>query len=59
MRFQVYPDRGKKWRWRLRARNGQIVAVSGQSFANKWNAWRALRRWANYLQLLDRPEHES
>lgn len=30
------------WRWRLRAANGRIVAVSGEAFANKWNAERAV-----------------
>lgn len=29
------------WRWRLRARNGKIVADSGEAYARKRNAVRA------------------
>lgn len=38
-RFQVYRDRRDKWRWRLIARNGEIVAGS-QGYATKANAKR-------------------
>jgi uncharacterized protein YegP (UPF0339 family) len=37
----VYPDRTKKWRWKLMAANGQKVASSGESFDSKANAKRA------------------
>jgi uncharacterized protein len=37
----VYADRGKKWRWKLLAANGQTVAGSGESFATKASAKRA------------------
>jgi uncharacterized protein YegP (UPF0339 family) len=37
----VYPDRTKKWRWKLLAANGQSVASSGESFATKASAKRA------------------
>jgi hypothetical protein len=37
----VYPDRTKKWRWKLLAANGQKVASSGESFETKANAKRA------------------
>lgn len=34
--------RGKKgWHWRLTARNGKVLAVGAEPFANKWNARRA------------------
>ena len=29
------------WRWRIKGHNGRIVANSGESFANLWNAKRA------------------
>ena len=33
--FWVYRDRAGKWRWRLRAGNGKILADSGQSYQHK------------------------
>ncbi len=40
-KFEVYPDSGGKYRWRLEAANGQTVASSGESFASKANATEA------------------
>ncbi len=35
----------RRWRWRVKAANGEIVAAS-QGYATKWNAKRAaLRIW--------------
>jgi uncharacterized protein YegP (UPF0339 family) len=42
--FEIYADIGGKYRWRTRARNGQITAVSGESFASRRNARRAAYR---------------
>jgi uncharacterized protein YegP (UPF0339 family) len=39
--FEVYADKGGKYRWRAKASNGQTVASSGESFANRSNAKRA------------------
>ena len=39
--FQVYADRGGKYRWRAKSSNGQTVASSGESFASKASAQRA------------------
>ena len=44
LRAEIYPDRGGRYRWRLRASNGQVVAVSGESFASKSNAKRAFKK---------------
>ena len=33
--FEIYEDHAGKWRWRLRAANGELVAVSEQGFASK------------------------
>ncbi len=41
--FETYPDKGGRYRWRARAKNGQITAVSGESFASHGNAKRALQ----------------
>jgi uncharacterized protein YegP (UPF0339 family) len=35
MNFYVYVDSALKWRWRLRARNGKILADSGQGYHEK------------------------
>ena len=44
MKFEVYRDRNSNWRWRLKARNGRIVADSGEGYASRTNAFRAARR---------------
>jgi uncharacterized protein YegP (UPF0339 family) len=33
--FETYQDAGKKYRWRLKATNGQIIATSGQGYSDK------------------------
>lgn len=40
-KFQIYSDTAGKYRWRLKASNGQTVASSGESFDSKSNARRA------------------
>lgn len=36
-RFEVFEDRKKKWRFRLRAANGKVIATSGV-YASRRNA---------------------
>jgi uncharacterized protein YegP (UPF0339 family) len=43
-RVEVYPDEGGLWRYRVKARNGQIVGSPGQGYARKDGALRAARR---------------
>lgn len=43
MKVVTYKDRGKEWRWRIFARNGRIVASSGEHFDSKGNASRAAK----------------
>ena len=33
--FEIYEDKSGAWRWRLRASNGELVAVSEQGFSSK------------------------
>jgi uncharacterized protein YegP (UPF0339 family) len=33
--FETYQDAEKKYRWRLKATNGQIIATSGQGYIDK------------------------
>ncbi|MBL4882923.1 MAG: DUF1508 domain-containing protein [Planctomycetaceae bacterium] len=35
MVYEVYKDRANEWRWRLKARNGAIIADSGEGYKNK------------------------
>lgn len=39
----IYQDAAGKWRWRIKGRNNRIMATSGECFASKSNAKRALR----------------
>jgi uncharacterized protein YegP (UPF0339 family) len=32
--FVEYQDTIKEWRWRLKAKNGQIIATSGEGYKN-------------------------
>jgi len=41
-RFELYEDRGGKWRWRLRHRNGNIIASGGQGYSSRQKARQGL-----------------
>ncbi|MEF8781042.1 MAG: DUF1508 domain-containing protein [Haloferacaceae archaeon] len=41
--FEVFEDSEGQWRWRLRHENGNVIADSGQGYASKSNARRAMR----------------
>ena len=40
--FEVYMSVSGKWYWRLKARNGQIIADGAQGYARKENALKGL-----------------
>jgi uncharacterized protein YegP (UPF0339 family) len=40
--FLIFQDRRLQWRWTLIARNGRIVADSGEGYASKAHAKRAV-----------------
>ena len=40
--FEVYEDRAEEWRWRLRHRNGNIIADGGEGYASKQKATQGL-----------------
>lgn len=44
MTVVFYADRLGEWRWRLMARNGRILADSGEGYRSKRNARRAWDR---------------
>ncbi|MFC6735025.1 YegP family protein [Halolamina salina] len=41
-RFELYEDNGGEFRWRLRHRNGNIVATSGEGYTRRHNAQKGL-----------------
>ncbi|GAB7093281.1 hypothetical protein JCM30237_04330 [Halolamina litorea] len=43
--FEVFEDKGGKFRWRLRHRNGQIIADCGEGYAEKSKAEDAVDRF--------------
>lgn len=40
--FEAYQDRAGKWRWRLFAANGLVVATGNECFASRANCVRAV-----------------
>lgn len=42
-RFELFRDQADEWRWRLRHRNGNIIATSGEGYTRKHNAQKGLR----------------
>ena len=35
MRFELYRGAKGEWRWRLRARNGEVIAESGEGYVRR------------------------
>lgn len=44
LRFFLYQDAAKEWRWRLMAHNGRVIADGGEGYSTKGNAKAALTR---------------
>lgn len=40
--FEIYVDEGEEHRWRLRHRNGNILASSGEGYASRAGVWAAI-----------------
>lgn len=54
MKFIYYPARDG-WRWRLVARNGRIVADSGEPYESESNVRRAITRLKKGDTMLNAP----
>ncbi len=53
--FHIYRDRSlgrQQWRWHASS-GDKIIADSGEGYASKWNAKRAVRRWVNASIVID------
>lgn len=42
-RFELYEDAAEEWRWRLRHRNGNTIATSGEGYTRKHNAQKGMQ----------------
>lgn len=42
--FEIYRDAGADYRWRMKTRNGRIVAVSSEGYKTRSGALQAARR---------------
>lgn len=51
MELKIYKVHGE-WRWRVKARNGKIVAASSESFKRRAGAEKNLRRTVELLKAL-------
>ncbi|MFW6017753.1 MAG: HVO_2922 family protein [Halapricum sp.] len=62
--FELYEDRASEWRWRLRHRNGNVIAASGEGYTRKHNAKKGMasvRRnalGATLLEIVPEPDEE-
>jgi uncharacterized protein YegP (UPF0339 family) len=44
MKFHIYKDRNKHWRWRLLARNGRKIANSGEGYVRRKDCMKIISR---------------
>ena len=42
MKFHLYRDANREWRWRLKASNGRVLADSGEGYKRKGGARKAV-----------------
>jgi uncharacterized protein YegP (UPF0339 family) len=46
-KFVIYKDEKEQWRWRLRSKNGRIIADSGESYVRKHDLLTQLNKIIN------------
>lgn len=59
MKFYIYRDYKREWRWRLFASNGNIIADSGEGYTRKANCKRtiaSIRKRAASARISEYPE---
>lgn len=47
MKWEIYRDSKREWRFRLRARNGRIVVNAGEGYKRKSGALKSIERVKN------------
>lgn len=55
MKFETYTDKNGKYRWRLRARNGRIIATSSEAYEDAADMRNGIRlvRQAIFARVVD------
>ncbi len=48
-KLEYYKDKKKEWRWRVTARNGNIIADSGEGYKRKGGAMKGLKSLKKFL----------
>lgn len=43
LKFQIFYDRKKEFRWRLLGKNNRVIAVAGESFTRKANCKKSIK----------------
>ncbi|SFS11487.1 Uncharacterized conserved protein YegP, UPF0339 family [Halomicrobium zhouii] len=57
--FEIYEDRAEEYRWRLRARNGETVADSGEGYSRRAEARAAVDRVKRHVPGADEESVEN
>lgn len=42
MKYEIYQDKRGEWRWRLKAANGKILAVSSEGYVDRYDCAKCL-----------------
>ena len=50
MKIEYYKDARREWRWRIKARNGCIVAASSEGYRRRANARANLRKLLHLIE---------
>jgi uncharacterized protein YegP (UPF0339 family) len=51
--FELYNDRHGDWRWRLKAKNGKIIADSAEGYKNRSHAFKMASNLWKYAEDAD------
>jgi uncharacterized protein len=57
MKYILYRDRKRQFRWKLLSRNNKIIAIAGESFTRKANCLKSIdriRRESTIVPILDK-----
>jgi len=46
MKYEIYKDKKNFWRWRLRSRNGKIIA-QGEGYHNRLDVYKIIKKMIN------------
>ncbi len=47
MKYEIYQDKRGEWRWRLKAANGRILAVSSEGYTYKLDCFDCMNHTRN------------